>query len=249
MRPIMVIAARHGLAVIEDACEALGAEADGRPVGSLGICGVYGFYPNKQITTGEGGMIVTGNGEVAAECRSLRNHGRDGDADPVEHARLGYNYRLSELACALGLAQMGRLDAILTGRRSVAERYDRQLAGQPDLTRPALEVPDGRPSWFAYVVRLAPGFSRADRDGIVTQLRERGIGCGRYFDAIHLHAHVQQAVAHRRGDFPVAEAASDRTLALPFFVQITDGQLDEVCDALIDLVSRRRRSSTTDPQG
>jgi perosamine synthetase len=232
----MAIAGRHGLVVIEDACEALGAEVDGRPVGAIGACGVFGFYPNKQITTGEGGMIVTDRAPLAADCRSMRNHGRDPGLDSMEHVRLGYNYRLSELACALGLSQLERLDALLAGRCRVAHRYHRRLAEQADVTPPAIDVPGTRLSWFVYVVKLAPEFRREDRDWIAIEMRRRGIGCARYFGAAHLHAHVRQACGHQHGAFPHAEAAADRTLALPFFARITDGELDEVCDTLLALV-------------
>lgn len=241
MPRIMAIAARHRLVVIEDACEALGAEIGGRQAGSHGACGVFGFYPNKQITTGEGGMIVTDDPRLSAECRSMRNHGRNGDA--TEPAGLGYNYRLSELACALGLGQLSRLDTMLASRRALAERYDQRLAGHSSVTPPPLDVPGGRQSWFVYVVRLASDFSREDRDGIAAELVRQGIGCGRYFGALHLHPHVQQVCGPTRGAFPLAEAASDRTLALPFFSRMTSGQLDEVCEALLALVSARRRAN------
>ena len=239
MPRILAIARAHRLAVIEDACEAIGAKVDGRTVGSLGTCGVFGFYPNKQITTGEGGMIVTGDPELAAMCRSLRNQGRDEDEGATSDApvRLGYNYRLSELACALGIAQLGRLDTILAHRRAVAMRYHERLAGQPDLVLPAVDVAGSQTSWFVYVVRLAPAFSGEDRDWVAAEMRRRGIGCGRYFPPIHLQPHVQAALGHRCGDFPVAEAASARTLALPFSSHITDDELDDVCETLLNLLA------------
>lgn len=237
---ILAIARRHGLAVIEDACEALGAEVDGRNVGSLGTCGVFAFYPNKQITTGEGGMIVTDDPELAAQCRSLRNQGRDDASFSVEHARLGYNYRLSELACALGIAQLGRLDAILARRREVAWRYHERLVGQPDLALPAMDPPGALTSWFVYVVRLAPSFTREDRDWIAAEMQRRGIGCARYFPPVHLQPHLKRALGYQRGDFPVAEAASDRTIALPFSNRIIDEELDEVCETLLGLICVRR---------
>ena len=240
MDRILALARRHGLVVIEDACEALGAEQDGRSAGTFGACGVFGFYPNKQITTGEGGMIVTDDPTIAALCRSMRNHGRDEDTDPMQHDRLGYNYRLSELACALGVAQLGRLDAILEQRRAVAEKYDRRLAGHPDVTVPLMNAPQGGTSWFVYVVRLTPRFARGDRDAIAADMQRCGIGCGRYFAPLHLHPHLTRACGHTRGDFPIAESASDRTLALPFWGRITDREIDEVCETLVRLVAMRR---------
>jgi perosamine synthetase len=235
---IIALARRRELLVIEDACEALGADVGGRSVGIWGSCGVFSFYPNKQITTGEGGMIVTDDARLARFCRSLRNHGRD-DAD-IEAAHLGYNYRLAELACALGSEQMKRLDAILDCREDVARRYQRRLAGHPGLSLPELNLTGARTSWFVYVVRLGPQWNREDRDWIATEMERRGIGCGRYFPPLHLQAHVRAALGHRPGDFPVTEAAAARTLALPFFNRITDAEIDEVCGVLLELVERRR---------
>jgi perosamine synthetase len=234
MGPILDIARRHALPVIEDACEALGAEVGGRAAGALGRCGVFGFYPNKQITTGEGGMIVTDDPGVASLCRSLRNHGRDDGAPPMVHARLGYNYRLAELACALGTAQLRRLDAILEARASVARRYDERLAGHPELLVPEREAPGVRVSWFVYVVRLGARWTREGRDRIVVEMERRGIGCRPYFPALHLQPHLQAMLGHVPGDFPVAEGAADRTLALPFHGRLQDGEIDEVCEALLD---------------
>jgi perosamine synthetase len=239
MPAILDIAARRGLLVIEDACEALGAQLGGRDVGTFGECGVFAFYPNKQITTGEGGMIVTDDGGLARLYRSLRNHGRD-DAGTV-HARLGYNYRLSELASALGNEQLKRLDAIRTRRDALARRYDARLSGCAELVIPESIAPPNRMSWFVYVVRLAPRLGPDDRDWIAAQLERRGIGCGRYFAPLHLQPHLQAVLGHAKGAFPVTEAASERTLALPFFNHLTDDQIDEVCGTLLDLVRLRCR--------
>jgi len=231
MPAILEIARRRGLAVIEDACEGLGAETGGRRAGTLGTAGVFGFYPNKPITTGEGGMIVTDDDRLAHLCRSLRNHGREDDS--FHHARLGYNYRLPELSCALGLAQVRRLDEILARRADVARRYDEHLAAAcPDLIRPALAIPEGRVGWFAYVVRVPPGLGADVRDRVVTGLRARGIGCQRYFAPLHLQPHVQAVTHHERGAFPITEDAADRTIALPFFGALTDAQMDEVVDGV-----------------
>ena len=236
MDAILDVARRHRLAVIEDACEAVGTEIRGRRVGTFGNVGVFGFYPNKPMTTGEGGVIVTHDESVARLCRSLRNHGRDDDS--FEHARLGYNYRLSEIACALGHTQVRRLDAILARRAEIARAYHERLAGRGDLVVPAIDVADGRVGWFAYVVRLGAGFTAAHRDTIVHQLRERGIGCQCYFAPLHLQPPIQAVAPYRRGDFPVAEAASERTLALPFHNRLTEAQIDEVCTTLLTLVGR-----------
>jgi perosamine synthetase len=237
MDAILDVADRHGVPVIEDACEALGATIGGRAAGSLGRCGVFGFYPNKQITTGEGGMIVTDDSALAALCRSLRNHGRDDGDPPMVHARLGYNYRLSELACALGAAQLHRLDSILERRASVARRYHERLTGQTELRVPEAEPAGARVSWFVYVVRLGPRWTRAERDRIVACMEARGIGCRPYFPALHLQPHLAGRLGHRSGDFPVAESAADRTLALPFHPRLTDGEVDDVCGALLEALA------------
>jgi len=240
MEPILEIAARRGLAVLEDACEALGAEVGGHAAGTLGRCGVFGFYPNKQITTGEGGMIVTNDDDVAALCRSLRNHGRDDGAPAMEHARLGYNYRLSEIACALGMAQLGRLDRLLQDRASVARRYHERLEGCAGLILPAMDPPGARVSWFVYVVRLGEGWTRVERDRIVAEMESRGIGCRPYFPVLHLQPHLRAALGHEPGDFPEAESAADRTLALPFHGRLRDAEIEEVCATLLDLLRTGR---------
>ena len=238
MPEILAIARRRQLTVIEDACEAVGAEIGGRRAGTLGRAGVFGFYPNKPITTGEGGMIVTDDADLARLCRSLRNHGREDDS--FQHARLGYNYRLPEIACALGLAQVRRLDSMMARRDEVARAYHARLASEPDLVLPALEIPGGRVGWFAYVVRLASRFRATQRDAVVAELRRRGIGCQRYFAPLHLQPHVQAVVPHRAGDFPAAESAAERTIALPFFNRLTEAQIDDVCAALREAVGAGR---------
>ncbi len=237
---ILAVARRHGLRVIEDSAEALGSSYDGKPAGSLGDAGVFAFYPNKQITTGEGGMIVTDDDEIASLARSLRNQGRDQFAGGslggwLDHQRLGYNYRISDINCALGIAQMGRLDEILAKRRRVAEIYRRRLADEPRLrlqqVRSQVEV-----SWFVFVVRLGDEYGRDDRDRILTQLRARGVGCSNYFTPIHLQPFYVERFGFEPGDLPVCEALSARTLALPFHGGLTDEQIHTVCDTLVSLL-------------
>lgn len=234
MDPILDIARKHKLAVIEDACEALGAEYRGRKAGGLGDVGVFAFYPNKPITTGEGGMVVTRDAGLADKMRALRNQGRQPDDDRNGHRLLGYNYRLSEINCALGRAQMGRLSETLARREAVATEYARQLRGVAELIVPPLQIPEGRMCWFVYVVRLSDRFSRARRDGICELLAAQGIGCGRYFAPMHL----QPLFAPYAGavDLRVTEQVSDRTLALPFFNSITKEQIAEVCDRLREAI-------------
>lgn len=232
---LLEIASRHNLKVIEDACEAIGAEYKGRKVGTFGNAGVFAFYPNKQITTGEGGMVATEDEDTAAALRSLRNQGRRPGGDWFEHSDLGYNYRIPEMSCALGLAQLERIESILERRKAVAEEYDRRLRGCPELALPRLTLPDRTISWFVYVVRLSEEFTVAQRDAVWQSLLARGIGCGRYFAPVHLQP-CYRSVPSARLRLPVTETQARRTLALPFFNRITTGQLAEVCDSLIEAV-------------
>lgn len=222
------LAHRHHLLLIEDACEAIGAEVGGRRVGSFGNAAVFGFYPNKQITAGEGGMVVTPHSEAAERMRALRNHGRyeSKSGGWLDCAELGYNYRLSEMQCALGLSQLCRVDAILARREAVARRYAELLADETSVQLPATDVPGQRLSWFVFVVRIAQG----ERDRVQQLLGEAGIASGRYFPPIHR----QPAYASWREPFPLpnTELAAERALALPFFNRITGEQIERVCEAL-----------------
>jgi len=230
---LRAIAHRHNLLLLEDACEALGAEYSGRKLGSLADAGVFAFYPNKQITTAEGGVFVTQNESLAARVRSLRNHGRTESADWLQHVELGYNYRLSELHAALGVAQMRRIDAILARREKIARGYTERLSGTAGVTLPPLDLPNRRISWFVYVVRLAEKYSQEDRDRIVKQMASQGIGVGRYFAPIHLQPQYRRL---NHSPLPITEAVGARTIALPFFNQITEAQLDEVAETLWTLL-------------
>jgi len=229
MDPILEVGARHGLAVIEDACEALGAEYKGRKAGALGDAAVLAFYPNKQMTTGEGGMIVTGNGAWAELFRSLRNQGRDVFDAWLNHSRLGYNYRLDELSAALGRAQMGRLEELLAKREQVAGWYHERLAGLELVERPFIAPTTSRMSWFVYVVRVRPP---ASRDEVMQELAGDGIPSRRYFSPIHLQPFYQRQFGYRRGDLPVTEHLGDVSLALPFSGVMNEGQVDRVCERL-----------------
>jgi perosamine synthetase len=239
---LLPIAERHKLLVIEDACEAVGAEIGGRRVGSFGDAGVFAFYPNKQITTGEGGMVVTRSADVARRIAALRNHGRyesdppgiaqapDSSGSWFEHDELGFNYRLSEMQCALGLAQLARIEEILARREAIARRYRELLGGDSNLILPAIDFPGQRLSWFVFVVRLAERFSQADRDRVQRDLAAEGIATSRYFAPIHLQP--AYAVWRERARLPVTESAAARALALPFFNRIRDEQIQRVCAAL-----------------
>jgi perosamine synthetase len=233
---ILKIAHRHHLFVIEDACEAIGAEYDGRKVGTFGDAGVFGFYPNKQITTGEGGAIVTNNAKIAASVRMLRNQGRSESGEWLQHEELGYNYRISELNCALGVEQLKRIGEILERREAVARGYHQRLQNHPHLELPAIALPRRRISWFVYVVRLRGPFTAGHRDQLLQEMAGRGIGCGRYFAPIHLQP-AYRSFPNRKGNLLVTESQSARTLALPFFNRITEGQIEEVCNTLAELLS------------
>jgi dTDP-4-amino-4,6-dideoxygalactose transaminase len=230
MTALLEIARRHRLAVIEDACEAIGAEYGGRRVGSFGDVAVFGFYPNKQITTGEGGMVVTRSLKLAERIRALRNQGRYQDQEWLQHAEIGFNYRLSEINCALGLAQLKRINEILQSRAQVAQMYHELLSGVRGLVLPAMEIVNGLISWFVYVVRLDETFTLAERDTILEKLRDLGIGCARYFAPVHL----QPSYSDWRCScvLPVTEIQGGRTIALPFFNRITKDEVAYVCAAL-----------------
>jgi perosamine synthetase len=222
---------RHGLPIVEDACEALGAiHADGVPVGGRGHPAAFGFYANKQLTTGEGGMLVTGSAEHKERVDSERNQGRAPDMGWLDHDRLGFNYRLTDIQCALGIAQLERLDGMLDDRARVAGWYGEALADLEGLTLPA-EIP-GR-SWFVYVVQLPQG---VDRDAAVVALRERGVQSKPYLPAIHLMSFYRERFGHRAGEFPVCEDVAARSLALPFFPALTEGQVGEVAAALRSII-------------
>jgi len=236
------IARAHSLALIEDSCEALGARyrlRDGRwaMAGSLADAGAFAFYPNKQITTGEGGMIVTDREDIARLCRSMRNQGRDEGAGWLQHSRLGFNYRLSDINCALGIAQIERLDGILAARNRVAEWYGELLAEVAEVQAPR-PYPGAEISWFVYVVRLADGFGRADRDRILRGLRDRGIACSNYFSPIHLQPFYREMYAYQEGSFPVTESISARTIVLPFFNRLTEEQVQRVVSTLKEEIAR-----------
>ncbi|MEO0085947.1 MAG: DegT/DnrJ/EryC1/StrS family aminotransferase [candidate division WOR-3 bacterium] len=234
------IARRFGLALIEDSCEALGTSLGRLRCGAFGDVGVFAFYPNKQITTGEGGMVVTNSRGIAEACRSMANHGRRAvGMNWFEHVRLGYNYRMDELSAALGIAQLTRIRTLLARRRRIAAEYRRLLADEPGITLQA-DPPGAVVSWFVFVVRLAPEFSRADRDGIIKTLYSRGIECADYFRPIHLQPVFRNRFGFRRGDFPVTEAAADRTIALPFAPSLTRQDILRVAAELRRAIAVRK---------
>jgi perosamine synthetase len=225
------IARRHGLSVIEDSCEALGAKLDGRHAGTFGDVGTFAFYPNKQITTGEGGVLITSDDRLADLCRSMCNQGRGTAGTWLAHERLGYNYRMTELQAAVGAVQMGRLDEILAKRNAVADMYANRLAGEERLILPNPPAEEEN-SWFVYVVRLADRFGRGDRDAVIARLHAAGIGCRDYFAPIHLQPFYVERFGFRHGSFPNTEHAGDRCLAIPFFNSLSADQIDRVATEL-----------------
>ena len=224
------LAQRHELMLIEDACEGLGGYNGERPIGSFGRAGVFSFFANKQITCGEGGMVVTDDDHLAATCMALRSQGRQ-TLNWLSHHRLGYNYRLSELNAALGVAQARRLEEILEERRRVAHAYMARLMDNRYLILPTL-FEQTHMSWFVFVVRLNDLFEPGDRDEILEELRAEDIGCEAYFPPIHLQPYMVEQLGHKPGDFPVTEYVSARTLGLPFFTRMTTSQVHRVCDVL-----------------
>lgn len=232
MDRIMEIAKQYNLSVIEDAAEALGSEYKGRKVGSFGNMGVFAFYPNKQISTGEGGMAVTDNKEISLLWRSLRNQGRSEGSEWLSHERLGYNYRMSELHAALGVAQMERIEQIILKRQQVAEMYNERLRSLSELKIP-YSSHHIKMGWFVYVVRIdSVRFSREDRDAIIRQLDQRGISCRNYFPPIHLEPFYRKMFGYKEGDFPITEWVSGKTIALPFYNNISEEEIDYICDNL-----------------
>jgi perosamine synthetase len=225
------VAERHRLAVVEDSCEALGSALHGRKAGTFGTLSVFGFYPNKQITTGEGGMIVTDENALADLCVSLRNQGRGREGGWLAHERLGYNFRLSDINCALGLVQLSRIDEIKAGRRQVAAWYQEMLADEDRLVVPAA-APGCDVSWFVFVVRLAEQFGIEQRDRLLVQMKQQGIQVSDYFPPVHLQPFMVERFGYRKGDFPLAESVSERTVALPFHTRLTQDEVAIVCGVL-----------------
>jgi perosamine synthetase len=227
---LRAICDRHGLALIEDSAEALGAEYKRTPIGGHGPPAVFGFYPNKQIATGEGGVVLTHSEQEWQLLRSLRNQGRTYDTGAwFDHVRLGWNYRWTDVQAALGIAQLEKLDRILELRSAAAARYGELLAGVDGVEPPLADDADHKRSWFVYVVKLAPGI---DRDAVMAELRAEGIGTAEYVPCVHLQPFMREGYGFREGMFPVAEDASSRTLALPFFTQIEPQDQERVVEVL-----------------
>ncbi|MFB6274118.1 MAG: DegT/DnrJ/EryC1/StrS family aminotransferase [Salinibacter sp.] len=230
---LTALADEHDLALIDDGCEAIGASVQEQAIGGWGDAASFGFYPNKQITTGEGGCITTDDAQLARRCRSLRNQGQSQQSSGrMQHDRLGYNYRLDEMSAALGCAQLDRLDTLLDRREAVAEMYREALAPlTDDLVLPARPM-DAERSWFVYVVRLRDHFADDARDQLMRHLQDAGIGCAPYFPAIHLQPYYRDRFGFAPGDFPICERIAARTLALPFYSGLTPEQSEYIAEVI-----------------
>jgi len=231
---LRAIAERHGLWLIDDSCEALGAEYKGAPIGSHGISGAFGFYPNKQLTTGEGGIVTTHSEEEWHLLKSLRNQGRSYDSRWFHHPRLGFNYRLTDFQAALGIGQLEKLDRLLAMRSAVAARYGELLSAVDGVEPPLADDADHVRSWFVYVVKVARGI---DRDAVLERMAEQGVEAGHYVPAVHLQPYMRERYGFAEGVCPVAEDACDRTLALPFFPHLEAEDQERVVAALRDALA------------
>jgi perosamine synthetase len=220
---------RHSLVLIEDACEALGAMYRNRKVGTFGRASVFAFYPNKQMTTGEGAIVTTNDPKWDASLRSLRNHGRKSMNDGLSHDQIGFNYRLDELSSALGVSQLSRIDVLLERRAAVAAKYGERLSTIPGVQGLLPLESTTRMSWFVYVVRFDASLNR---DEVASRLAEKGIPTRNYFPPIHLQPYFREQFGFRAGQFPVTERVSASTLALPFHTNLSDVEIEQVCAAL-----------------
>jgi len=232
------IAKEYGLKLIEDSAEAIGAEYKGAKAGSFGDAGVFAFYPNKQMTTGEGGVIVTNDEKIVKLCKSMRNQGRSEGDSWLQHERLGYNYRISDINCALGIAQLERLDEILEKRERVAQMYNERLKDMEGVKIPYVSS-YVEMSWFVYVVRL-DDYGQKHRDRTLEELKKKGIGCSNYFPPIHLQPFYRRMFGYKEGDFPITEKVSKSTIALPFYNNLTEEQIDYVCQNLREILGEIR---------
>ncbi len=233
MDEIMALAKEHNLTVIEDSCEALGAEYKGKPAGMLGDFGVFAFYPNKQMTTGEGGMVITNNDEHADYMRAMRNQGRAPGDTWLTHTHLGYNYRLDEMSAALGAVQMSRLDEMLEKRTQVANAYEARLQDVRGVETQFIEKSTSKMSWFVYVVRFDKSINR---DELAQKLIAKGIPVRPYFAPIHLQPYMAEQFGYQRGDFPITEDLGKRSLALPFSGVMSEEQVAQVCETIAELI-------------
>ena len=229
------LADKYSLRLIEDSAEALGSEYKGEKAGNLGEVGVFAFYPNKQMSTGEGGIIITDDEKIAQLCQSMRSQGRGVSGEWLSHVRVGYNYRMDELAASLGCSQLDRLEKIIIKRNQVAQQYSQKLQGIEEVEIPYIADYVTRLSWFVYVIRLKEGISR---DQVMQYLNQEGVQCKPYFTPIHLQSFYQKMFGYKEGDFPITEDVTGRTIALPFFNNLKEEQIDYVVEKLKEGIAR-----------
>ncbi|KPJ56495.1 polysaccharide biosynthesis protein, partial [Parcubacteria bacterium DG_74_2] len=230
------IAKKHKLFLIEDSAEALGSEYKGKKCGSFGDAGIFAFYPNKQIVTGEGGVVLTNNKKIADLCRSMANQGRKLENEKwLEHIRLGYNYRMPEVCAAMGIVQISRIQEILEKREKVAKMYNKKLKDFPEVNIPYVGS-DVKMSWFVYVIRLSKRYSKKDRDKIIKKMANKGIQCSDYFQPIHLQPFYIKLFDYKNGDFPICENISQRTIALPFYNNLREVEINYVVKNLKEII-------------
>jgi perosamine synthetase len=230
---LKLMAKKHNLALIEDSCEALGTRRGKRQAGTFADCGTFAFYPNKQMTTGEGGMIVTDRDDIADSARKERNQGRNNDSSWLEHHVLGFNYRISDINCALGISQLRRLPEFIAKRQRVTEWYAEELSGIRNEIIPPQKQEEVEISWFVYVPRLHERYSQEDRDRLLGHLRANGVSCNNYFPPLHLQP-LYRKKGYCHGDFPITEHIASRTIALPFHANLTQEEVASVCNILKD---------------
>lgn len=234
MAPILRLAKKYKLAIIEDACESIDARYQGKKVGTFGQSGVFAFYPNKQMTTGEGGMIVTNNKRVYDLCTSLKNQGRSNNTQWLDHKYLGYNYRLDEFSAALGVEQLKHLDYLITQRRRVAALYTKYLAPYADMIATPAIAPTNTHTWFVYVVRLIS--HRVDRDRLIVELGKLGVSTKNYLPSIHLFSFYRKQFGYKKGDFPISESVSDSSVALPFYYSLSEHDIKRIVSLLLSTI-------------
>ena len=234
MKPILQLAKKYRLKIIEDACESLDAKHHGRKVGTFGESAVFAFYPNKQMTTGEGGMMVTNDKKIDALCRSLRNQGRSGNMQWLDHERLGYNYRMDEMSAALGRVQLEKLDWLIAQKQRLASLYNKYLAPHATLVEIPKIAAGNTHSWFVYVVRI--NNPKVKRDAVIKDLEKKGVSTKAYLPSIHLFSFYKKEFKYKAGDFPISEAISRSSLALPFYIGLAEKDIKNIVNALIMVV-------------
>lgn len=225
------IAKKHDLAVVEDSCEGLGSVYKGKKIGSFGTMGNFAFYPNKQMTTGEGGIIVTDDDDLADMCYSLRNQGRGKGGGWLAHERLGYNFRLSDINCALGVVQLSRLEEFKAKRKQVAKWYQEILDDDDRIVVPH-EPADADMSWFVFVIRLAQQYDQSHKEQVMQKMHDNGVQVSNYFPPVHLQPYLVEDFGFKKGDFPITESICERTIALPFYNNLPKDQVEYVCQTL-----------------